>query len=129
MLRSILSVVSGYILMMVIITIYFAIIMFIKFGGFPNPNTVPEMSASLIVIILLLDLLTGGVGGYVTGWIAQKDEFQHTLWLSIITFVIGAVMSAASWGKEPGWYVLSRQVGMFFTILIGGRIRSITKKA
>jgi len=79
MLRSILSVVSGYILMMVIITIYFAIIMYIKFGGVPDPNTVPEMSASIIVIILLLDLLTGGVGGYVTGWIAQKDEFQHTL--------------------------------------------------
>lgn len=109
--------------MLILVRIYFSATLLIKFGSLPRQEIAPVLPAAMFALLLFFDLLNGLLGGYLCSKLAGRGDSRAPLYLAILIFVIYLSLVLAAPGKEPGWYMASRQIGMFAAILFGGRAR------
>ena len=128
MFRSILCVFLGFVLMMIIASVYAAVL----FNVFPDSYLTPEEmlagaspkeSVGVNLLMLFCDVVTAAFAGYFTAAIAIHKPFEHARALAILIFVMGGLTLLITFGLEPVWDAVSRLFGAPAGVALGGLIR------
>lgn len=112
-LRSILSVIAGYIVMMVVVIALTLIL--VKTMGLKSGNPTP----GYLAINVIYSLLAAAIGGFVTAAIARVKPIQHAAALAVFMAIMGVLSYRHYIGMQPLWY---QRMMMFLPSLaaIGG---------
>jgi hypothetical protein len=124
MLRSILSVIAGYIVMAVIVTLttYLLGLVFPAYGAATAPAAMPLLP---VVLNVLFGLIAAIAGGYTTATIALRSHLMHAAALAALIFLLGIVHAATTWNSgAPGWYLIVLPIVGAIGALAGGAIRA-----
>lgn len=123
MIRSILSVVVGYLTMFVAVSTFFAIIVFATMGALPKDPGAFEPPAWMLAAELVWSPIAAFAGGYVCAWIARRNALKHAGVLAGIMFVLGIVSAVGESGMKPAWSsVLVVLLGLI-GVMLGARVR------
>ncbi len=123
MLRSILSVVVGY-LSIAVATMLSTWLLTVAFGlplqpadpSFRPPT--PYVAASLVSGFAIAIL-----GGFVAARIAPRSPRRHALVLAALVLAFGVMFSLMNrTGPHPGWYLLLLPIVGFLGVVLGGRM-------
>ena len=114
MFRSILSIVSGYGVMVLSIMALFVI-------WFRQPDIQP--SHNFMVFSLAYGGVVAVVGGYVTATIANQSKLKHAIGLAVVVMAMGMVSAMMNRGQEPLWYQLSNIAIAVPLVISGGYIQ------
>jgi hypothetical protein len=118
MARSILSVITGLVVIMALVMISTLVTALAMLGGMDQPPT-----QAYLVVNILCGALSAFAGGYVTAWIARQKALQHALALSALLLLLGLPGLFAQSPGQPAWYPLVILVtGVAFS-LAGGTVR------
>lgn len=81
---------------------------------------------AVAVLILLLSYSLGFaiLAGYVTGWIARRNETKHALALGVLQLAMGTAATIAYFDVAPVWYHATFLVLLIPTHLLGGWLRA-----
>lgn len=114
MMRSIISVVLGYVLISVLI--FGTLIVLEKtvphqFGS--NVTILPE--TKWVSLVLTLGFFYAMIGGLVTSWIAKRNERAHAIALSLIIISLSLVSFRYESLPQPLWY----KFGVLFSGVAG----------
>jgi hypothetical protein len=128
MFKSVLCVFLGFVLMIILASVYAGVI----FNVFPESYLTPEeivsgvepnVSLGVNLLMLLCDVVTAALAGYFTAAIAIHKPFEHALALAILIFVMGGLTLLTTFDMEPVWYAVSRLFGAPAAVAFGGFIR------
>ena len=117
MLRSILAVITGYIVsLFVLICLTILAVVVVK----------TESATFEIILILLSSTIASIFAGYLTTLIAQRQPILHTVILGVITVLMNAVVIAINFDDSltPYWVNLSGSLIALPACWLGGFIRS-----
>ncbi len=123
--RSIGAVVAGYFVMSglgAICTMLAAKLLFPP----PPEGQMPTISTSYLLLMLLINIGTALIGGYVTATIAGVYRLHHAAVLAGIIFALGMLyLALPAWafpGREifPAWYPLTSGVITPLSLVVGG---------
>lgn len=67
--------------------------------------------------LLILSFILSVVSGYVTAWLARKDEIRHGVLLGLLQLAIGIVFTVRHYDLTPFWYNV-----LFLALLIPGNV-------
>lgn len=127
MLRSVLSVVMGYVaivLSTVIVVMLAARVMGLPLD--PSQATTPPPQ-SYILGNLVLGTLCAALGGYVTGHIAFRAPMRHAFVLTAIVLVAGLVYALTdSSPAHPRWYLAMLPITGAIGVVLGGMLAAGT---
>jgi hypothetical protein len=144
MVRIILSVLAGYVVMAVLVSLCFGLI--IVAPDFALQKEALAATPAFVLVILVADALAAVVGGYVAAILAAKRARAAVAWLAGLVLVVGlvsavtgmwqpeqtaspekiarmSVMERASHGKEPLWYAFSHPFLGGAGVVAGGALR------
>jgi peptidoglycan/LPS O-acetylase OafA/YrhL len=113
--RSILSVIAGYLIMVIAIMALFMI-------WFRGPEATP--SGGFMVFSLGYGFVCAGIGGYATAAIAKRREMAHALSLAGFSLLMGIISMFMADGREPLWYQLANMAVMVCAVVLGGHLRA-----
>jgi peptidoglycan/LPS O-acetylase OafA/YrhL len=114
MVRTILSVISGYLVMAIAVMILFAI-------WFNDPNTKPDNT--FMLFSLVYGFLFATVGGYITTLIADRPDMKSAFALAGLAVILGIVNMIGARGQEPLWFQILNILLALAGILLGGFLR------
>jgi len=123
MLRSVLAVVAGYIAMMLAVTTFFSVVIFLLLGVKPGERPPVDPPTWLTVLELATTPVLAAVGGYVCAWIARRREMRHAYALMAVVVVMNIVTLVAEAGMRPAWSVLGLGILGCIGVLLGARLR------
>ena len=123
--RSILAIVVGYLVTGILVAVRSACMTALIPAG-PGPPTSP--SISLQVVSLVLDFGCAMVGGYITAWIARRNEVRHALILGLIMTLIGIALLGMP-GTLPLTYRIALAIIATPGAALGGMIRERQKRS
>ncbi len=121
--RSILAVVVGYLVTGILVAVRSACMMVL----FPAPRPTASPGMMVEALSLVLDFICAVVGGYITAWIARRNEVGHALILGLLMTVIGIVLLVASHGTVPIGYRIALLIIATPGAVLGGVIRARQK--
>lgn len=121
MLRSILSVLAGYGVVMVLTMGFFAVltVLFPDTFSVENEGTLP--STPWLLGILGFGLLSAVASGYVTAFLARRSPFKHVLALAGVFLAMNLVYLGSVGQGQPLWYSLGLGLVGVAGVLLGGR--------
>jgi hypothetical protein len=122
MVRSVLSVVAGYLVNLLGVTSFFAIVV-AALGGLPADPAAFQPPAWLTVAELAVTPVLAVAGGYVCAWLARRKEMAHALALVGVMAVLGVVSAIAYAGVKPLWSMVALVVLGGVGVLGGARLR------
>lgn len=115
MMRSVIAVVVGYAIFSLS-----ALALFKITGKDPHsPADVPFMAATIVYGIFF-----AGLGGYVAAWLAKRWEIEHSLAVSCLIAVVGAISLLTRPQHAAMWTQLAALLLMAPAAMLGGRLRS-----
>ena len=126
MLRSVLSIVAGYLVLAVLVMLAtFASAKLHQAEGAENPfNAKP--GTGFIVANLIYSGVFAVVGGFLTATIARRAPLLHAVILAVILALLGvASLSMAAGTNEPRWYGLTLIVLGPGCATLGGYLQSL----
>jgi len=106
MLRSILSIVVGYIVMaaLVVVADFALAAVFPEYREAGEQEIAPP--ALPVAVNLGCGLVAAAAGGFAAARIARRARFGHALVLAGLLLAFGAVYALAGWnGVQPNWYL------------------------
>lgn len=119
MLRSILSVVAGYVVMAVVVMVGVGVLTL----AFPEYKQAPETRVTPVtpmVLELVWAVISATAGGWVTVRLARRSP-RPVIALAVIVLVLGAVYGlTADRGLMPGWFLLMLPPVSAMGVCIGG---------
>lgn len=119
MLRSLLSIVAGYIVVSLLGTAGQHL-----FSSMPPLGSRPELGLGSL-LVLLYEIAINTAGGAVTGVIAQRRPVLHAAVLGGLEIVLLA--SASGWMRQsaqiwPGWFEVALLLAVLPAAVLGGRL-------
>ena len=122
--RSVLSVVMGYITLVVLVILTFAIL------SFAAPEFVHSGPEN---INLLITTLVSGWGvaipaGFVTAYLSKKNEYEHVVVLLGAMITLGIVSMYIEQGAKPIWWHVGMMIGVIPFVFFGAWLRMRKKK-
>ena len=127
--RSALSVIAGYLTMMLGVTTFFAFVVMVILGGKPGDPKSFDPPAWLYVLELVVTPILAAAGGYVCAWIAKRRVMRHAFVLVIVVLVLGVVSIVMESGMKPLWSSIAVVVLGAAGVPIGARVREAHRKA
>ncbi len=121
MLRSILSVVAGFVLWTVLWLGTNSIITLATPDSFNEDGSTD--SAGILLLILVLSVIYSVASGYVTALVARQDGERHALYLGILLLAVGLMVQISVWALMPLWYHLPFLLLLIPAAMYGGRLR------
>lgn len=115
--RSVIAVVTGYLVTTLAIFLLFAV----WFVDAPVGEIDP--SWTFIAVAIVWGFLASAAGGYLTAKIAGRRPFEHSAALALTAGVIGVASMIASFGEEPVGFQLANLVILMAGALAGGYLR------
>ena len=125
MLRTILSVVVGYLALAIFVVVCNAGLAFL-FGLNPTAEGMDPMSLPMgyTVGTVITGFLAAIVGGWICARIAAHSPRQHGLYLAIFVLALGLVFAITTWGMQPAWIALLMPVVGFVGVRLGAGLRA-----
>lgn len=121
MVRSVISVVAGFLLWTVLWLGSNSLITVITPSSFKEDGSTD--SVLILVIILALSVVFSLLSGYVTAWI-KRSFSQVPVWvLGLILLAVGLVVQIQFWTLFPLWYNICFLVFLIPATLIGASFR------
>jgi len=121
--RSILSVIGGYLTLIIGVSTFFGLLLVLYPDAMPSepgPFAGPTW-------ILIAELGTSGIvavfGGYVSAWIANHHHLHHAAALAALMLVLGVVSMALETGMKPLWSSVAIAVVCPAAAVAGGALR------
>lgn len=74
-------------------------------------------SLPALTLLLILSFILSVVSGYVTAWLAGKDEIRHGVLLGFLQLAIGIFFTVRHYDLTPFWYNV-----LFLVLLIPGNV-------
>lgn len=127
MLRTILSIIVGYVTMVVLTLVFFAVLGAISPDAFSNPYAFPD--TPYVVAILVACFLFAICGGYVAVWVGKWSAATPSLWFAALIVIMGAISATYSPAPQPLWYQLALPLLGVSGMLLGGKLRLCAHKA
>jgi hypothetical protein len=124
MIRSILSVIAGYLVNVIGVSTFFAVVLFALFGGVPKDPSAFQPPAWLYAAELVSTPLIALAGGYVCAWLAKRREMAHGFALAGLMLVLGVVTAVFDAGMKPLWSTAAVVVLGVLGVLGGAFMRS-----
>jgi hypothetical protein len=124
MIRSVLSVLAGYLVNVVGVSTFFAFVLFALFGGIPKDPGAFHPPGWLYAAELLSAPVIAVAGGYVCAWLAKRREMVHGAALAALMLVLGLATFAFDAGKKPLWSTAGVVVLGVLGALFGAFLRS-----
>jgi len=81
--------------------------------------------AHVLLIVLAYVAIFSFVGGYITGWLAQRRPVAHALVLGIVELAISAAAAIAAWDTAPAWYHVTALLLLVPVTVLGARVREM----
>ena len=106
MARSILTVISGYVVVVLAILALFTICF-----RDASPDTTPSMG--FMLFSLGYGFLCAIVGGYITAMIAGRAEMKHAIALAVICVLMGFISMISAAGQQPLLYFTLSETALF----------------
>ena len=124
MIRSILSVIVGYLTMAVLVAISTAVVARLMLPGVRVGQPLQPTGAHMI-INLSYSSLFAAAGGFVCSLIAGRYPLAHALALACLVAVLGLVffLQSSSAGPQPLWYSLTLLLLCPAGVILGGYVR------
>lgn len=120
MLKSILSVVAGYVTWTVIFLGGAQAIMRLRTGVYDESGYTRDVPA--LCLFLTLSVLASVMAGYVGGLVANGKHLKHGIALAICLLATGIPVQMAGWDKLPAWYNLAFLILLAPMTLLGIRL-------
>jgi len=123
LIRSIISIPSGW-----FVAFFGFIITMIAIAIFNVETFQPDVQLSVgwLLIILLISSIYGIIGGFVTAFIAQRNEIIHTIGLAIFSLLISLYFTCTSKStvsSVPIWYQILGLILLVTSFILGGWLR------
>jgi uncharacterized membrane protein (DUF485 family) len=74
-------------------------------------------SLPALTLLLILSFILSVVAGYVTAWLAKKEEIRHGVLLGLLQLAIGIFFTVQYYDLTPFWYNV-----LFLALLIPGNV-------
>jgi len=125
MLRSVLSVIAGYVVIAVLTIITFLVLGFVVPGTFSQAEANTVLSTPWLLVIIGFGFVYAIIGGCTTTFLAKRAIFQHVLALAGILLVLGVVeLVMGSGSGRPLWYRVTLLIAGVVGVLLGGGLRA-----
>lgn len=129
MLRSVLSVMAGYVAI-VLSTVIVVMLAALAMGLPLDPNQATPPPRSYILVNLVLGTLCAALGGHVTARIASRAPLGHVLVLAAIVLAAGfAYALSGTSPAHPRWYLLTLPITGAIGVVLGGMLAGGTRAA
>jgi nitrate/nitrite transporter NarK len=119
--RSILAVITGYLLLAVLIGVVDFGLSLISPDQYPNGA---HPAAKWLIVELAVGVCLLVAGGYLTAKIARRSEMRHVLALGILAAVMAAVSLLVYQNRQPVWFQLVFLICAIPATLTGGRLKT-----
>jgi len=123
MFRSFLSVVAGYLSMVVVVGASFAVLLAAVPSVFPSEPGPFDGPAWVLLVELGFSLVAALLGGFVCGLVANRAHMRHAIVLASLMLVLGLVSAAMGVGMKPLWSSLAIAVFPPLATLGGAALR------
>ncbi len=127
MLRSILAVVTGYVMMMVIVGLATFVLQAIFPAWFLAGTPPPP---AYLALSIAYSLVAAFLGGWLAGRIARRKELQHAVGMAVLALAM-SLIPALFYGvqTEPRWLQALPSAAMPLTAIAGGWVRARASQA
>jgi heme A synthase len=112
--KSIVSVVLGYIVMVIIVVISTSIAAVLLLD---SPD---QISTAYLIANLVLGFIAATAGGFVTSKIAPNNPTQHVYYLAALVIILGLLLLAEPQTGQPNWYPWAIMLAGAAGVLTGG---------
>ncbi len=119
MIRSMLSVLAGFVLWPVLSLASNAVLAAAVPGAFREDGSTD--SVGMLLLILVLSVVFSVIAGYVTALLAREKTKQHALALGLTLLAVGIFVQIQYWDVMPVWYHLSFLALLVPGVLLGAR--------
>ena len=126
MIRSILSVVAGYLTMAILTMAFFGLLQVVTPTSFPADGSMPP--GGIVAIIIIFAFGFALVGGVVTRFIARGNVNPMFALYGVI-IILGLASMALNPAPQPTWYQLSLIVAGVIGAIVGGRLSANRRPA
>jgi peptidoglycan/LPS O-acetylase OafA/YrhL len=127
MLRSVISVVCGFVTIVILALLTDLILMIVTPGSFSDDGA--TRSLPLLVLALVYGFLFSAFGGYVTALIAKRAEIKHAVGLIILHLTMSIISSIQFAETAPMWWHASAIALIIPSVLLGSYLRLMQKRA
>ena len=123
MVRSVLSVVAGYIVSVAVIIASFGVIGYLFPEWFLALGFTEPPGMTILIVSLAFSIVAAVPAEYVTALLAKRKEMKHAIALAVIMLLLGIVSWSFEGGIKPVWWYL----GLFSLgpggVLVGARLK------
>lgn len=126
MLRSIIAVIAGSVVWMVTALGMDALLMTFMpswFGANGKTESVP-----LLLFMMSYSLLFSVLGGFVTAFIARRNEVRHALVLGVLQLAMGIMATVKFYDTAPLWFHVTFLLLLVPANILGGWLRLTQKQ-
>jgi hypothetical protein len=131
MIRSVLAVLAGYLVNIVGVSTFFALVLALglpRMPAKPDPATFHPPAWFYAAELVSTPIIALG-GGYICAWLARKKEVAHGLALGGLMLVLGIVSIVVEIGMKPLWSSAGVVVLGILGVLGGARLRGARRRA
>jgi hypothetical protein len=123
LLRSLLAILTGFIVFIAIIRMLTAL------AGSLSPNLASQGSQAMAYLLLSLvwSVAAAVLAGFITARIAGAHEFPHSAALGFLMVLLGVISMRQEGVTQPGWYQITIAGCGPVSAMIGAALRVLTK--
>lgn len=121
MIRSILSIIAGFILIGVLSLGTDAVVVSAMPGAF-SPTGRTE-SVPVLLLTLAYVFVFAVIGCYLTARLAPQNPMKHALVLGVLGLIFSIIGTTLSWNTAPVWYHVTALLMVMPAAWLGGRLR------
>ena len=121
MMRSILSIIAGFILICVLAFGSDVLVRLAMPGAFKAPGITE--SVPLLLLTLAYVFVFAVVGCYLTARLAPHSPMKHALILGLLGLVFNIIGTTLMWNTAPVWYHITALLMVMPAAWLGGRLR------
>lgn len=122
MMRSILSIIAGFILIGVLAFGADAVVRVAMPGWTLSPTGRVE-SAPVLLFITAYVFVFAVFGCYITAWLAPHSPMKHALILGLLGLLFNIVGTIMMWHTAPAWFHIVNLILVMPASWLGGRLR------
>ncbi len=119
-LRPVLSIISGFLVVVVLSTLTDFILE--SLHVFPPASAAGLYDRNLLLLALFYRTIYTILGGFVTAYVIKKNPMKFTLILGILGTIAGTVGIIAGWNLSEHWYPIALAVEAIPCTLLGGKL-------
>lgn len=126
MIRSIIAVVSGFVVIVIFALAADALLMRLVPSSFTDGGA--TRNSTLLIFALVYNFIFSAAGGYLTALIARRVELKHALALGALHFLLSLLSAVQFTETAPVWWHIAALALIIPAVVFGGYLRVAQKR-